>query len=238
GLPSDRVSLPGRRPRHQLPRVGWRERAHRLEVQGDPDRREELSGHLRPAPGDPVARRGQSLYRGNHGLGRREEDADAAGSRLRAGGLIVKLGAALLALGLLAGAPVHAQEPDKTESDARRAFDAGRFQEAAEKFAKAAEAPDLSADRKSELYFQSAWAYFIGGNSKASRENLKAAFTARPNLDIVADFYSPDFVRLAQTVRNEVAGANAPAADLSELKRMAREKLADNKAAEAPYDLN
>lgn len=130
-----------------------------------------------------------------------------------------------------------AQEPDKMEADARRAFDAGRFQEAAEKFAKAAEAPALSAERKSDLYFQSAWAYFIGGNSKSSRENLKAAFTARPNLDIVADFYSPDFVRLAQTVRAEVSGATAPTADLSELKRMAREKLADNKAEEALYDL-
>ena len=136
-----------------------------------------------------------------------------------------------------AAAAVFAQEADKMEADAKRAFDSGRFQEAAEKFAKAAEAPDLSAERKSDLYFQSAWAYFIGGNSKASRENLKAAFTARPNLDIVADFYSPDFVRLAQTVRAEVSGANAPSADLSELKRMAREKLADNKAEEALYDL-
>ncbi|HEV8117454.1 MAG TPA: tetratricopeptide repeat protein [Thermoanaerobaculia bacterium] len=147
---------------------------------------------------------------------------------------------ALPVLGVLlfsAAAAVFAQEPDKMEADARRAFDAGRFQEAAEKFARAADAPDLSAERKSDLYFQSAWAYFIGGNSKASRENLKAAFTARPNLDIVADFYSPDFVRLAQTVRAEVSGANAPTADLSELKRMAREKLADNKAEEALYDL-
>ena len=141
-----------------------------------------------------------------------------------------------LALLLAAGA-AYGQEPDKMEADARKAFDAGRFQEAAEKFARAAEAADLSADRKSELYFQGAWAYFIGGNSKASRENLKAAFTARPNLDIVADFYSPDFVRLAQTVRAEVSGATAPSAELSELKRMAREKLADNKPEEALYDL-
>ena len=146
--------------------------------------------------------------------------------------------AAVLGLALLlAAGAVSAQEPDKMEADAKKAFDAGRFQEAAEKFAKAAEGADLSADRKSELYFQSAWAYFIGGNSKSSRENLKAAFTARPNLDIVADFYSPDFVRLAQTVRAEVSGATAPSAELSELKRMAREKLADNKAEDALYDL-
>jgi tetratricopeptide (TPR) repeat protein len=148
----------------------------------------------------------------------------------------VKRAAALAALLLLA-TPLSAQEAGKMETDARRAFDSGRFQEAGEKFAKAAEAPDVSADRKSDLHFQSAWAYFIGGNSKAAREGLKAAFTARPNMDVVADFYSPDFVRLAQAVRVEVSGATAPPADLSELKRTAREKLADNKPDEALYDL-
>lgn len=130
-----------------------------------------------------------------------------------------------------------AQEPSKLETEAKRAFDSGRFQEAGDKYAKAAEAPDLAADRKSELYFQSAWAFFIGGNSKTSRESLKAAFTARPNMEIAADFYSPDFVRLAQAVRAEVAGPSAPPPDLAELKRMAREKLADGKAEEALYDV-
>ena len=148
----------------------------------------------------------------------------------------MKSAAALAAL-FLAGLVLSAQEPGKMEADARRAFDSGRFQEAGEKFAKAAEVADVTTDRKSDLYFQSAWAFFIGGNSKAARENLKAAFTARPSLDIVADFYSPDFVKLAQGVRAEVSGATAPPADLSELKRTAREKLADNKPDEALYDL-
>jgi len=130
-----------------------------------------------------------------------------------------------------------AQEPSRLETEAKRAFDSGRFQEAGGKYAKAADSPDLSADRKSDLYFQSAWAYFIGGNSKTARESLKAAFTARPSMEIAADFYSPDFVRLAQAVRAEVAGPSVPPADIGELKRMAREKLADGKAEEALYDL-
>lgn len=130
-----------------------------------------------------------------------------------------------------------AQEPSRLETEAKRAFDSGRFQEAGGKYAKAADAPDLSTDRKSDLYFQSAWAYFIGGNSKTARESLKAAFTARPSMEIAADFYSPDFVRLAQAVRAEVAGPSVPLADIGELKRMAREKLADGKAEEALYDL-
>ena len=148
----------------------------------------------------------------------------------------MKIAAAAL-LVCLAALPLAAQDSGKLEADAKRAFDAGRFQEAGEKYAKAAEAPDLTADRKSELSFQSAWAYFIGGNSKAARENMKAAFTARPNLEIVADFYSPDFVRMAQVVRAEVAGSSAPPPDTAELKRTAREKLAEGKAAEALYDL-
>ncbi len=138
----------------------------------------------------------------------------------------------------LAASGATAQEAGKLEAEAKRAFDAGRFQEAGEKYAKSAESAGLPAERKSELSFQSAWAYFIAGNSRAARENLKAAFTARPNLDIIADFYSPDFVRLAQTVRAEVSGpASIPAADVAELKRTAREKLADGKAEEALYDL-
>ena len=135
--------------------------------------------------------------------------------------------AAVPLLVFLVAAFCLAQEPSKLESEAKRAFDSGRFQEAGEKYAKAAEAPDLAVDHKSDLYFQSAWAYFIGGNSKTARENLKAAFTARPNMEIAADFYSPDFVRLAQAVRGEVSGSSAPPPDLAELKRVAREKLAD-----------
>ncbi len=127
-----------------------------------------------------------------------------------------------------------AQEPSRLETEAKRAFDSGRFQEAGGKYAKAADAPDLSPDRKSDLYFQSAWAYFIGGNSKTARESLKAAFTARPSMEISADFYSPDFVRLAQAVRAEVAGPSVPLADIGELKRMAREKLADERRAGPP----
>ncbi|HSS44756.1 MAG TPA: tetratricopeptide repeat protein, partial [Thermoanaerobaculia bacterium] len=138
---------------------------------------------------------------------------------------------------LLTALAVSAQE-SKLATEAKRAFDAGRFQEAGKKYAKAAETEGLSADRKSDLAFRAAWAYFIAGNSRAARENLRVAFTARPRLQIVADFYSPDFVRLAQTVRAEVvAPAPAPAADIGELKRTARDKLADGKPDEALYDL-
>jgi tetratricopeptide (TPR) repeat protein len=143
----------------------------------------------------------------------------------------------LAAPSLAAAAPISKEEASRAEAEGKRAFDSGRFQEAGEKYARAAEGAPTP-ERRSELAFQSGWAYFIAGNSKAARESLKVAFLARPNIEVVADFYSPDFVRLAQSVRNEVAGPGVvPAFDLAELKRTAREKIADGKAEEALYDL-
>jgi tetratricopeptide (TPR) repeat protein len=149
-------------------------------------------------------------------------------------GLVKKFG--LLAAALILPAALLAQDASQLETDAKRAFDAGRFVEAGEKYAKAAELT-ASADRKGELYFQSGWSFFIGGKTPAARDSLRAAYTARPTLGIEPELYSPDFVRLARSVQAEVAGGGVPAADVSELKRTAREKIADGKASEALYDL-
>ncbi len=146
-----------------------------------------------------------------------------------------RLAALALALGLLSGAAL-AQDP-KLEADAKKAFDSGRFKEAAEKYARAAEAAGLSNERKAELALQSGWAYYIAGNSKSAREQLKAALQARPDLQVIPDFYSPDFANLAAAVRAELSGQHVPAIDVEELKRSARAKIADGKAEEALFDL-
>jgi tetratricopeptide (TPR) repeat protein len=138
---------------------------------------------------------------------------------------------------ILAAAAASAQDVAKLETEAKRAFDSGRFREAGEKYAKAAETTGLPADRKADLHLQSAWSYYIAGNSKSAREGLKSALTARPDLQVIPDFYSPDFANLAAAVRAEVAGANLPSIDLEELKRSAKAKLADGKTEEAIYDL-
>ncbi len=147
---------------------------------------------------------------------------------------IVSLALLLAALGIV---PLAAQEDPKLEADAKKAFDSGRFKEAGDKYAKAAEAPGLAAERQADLHLQSAWSYYIAGSSKRAREELKAAVTARPDLQVIPDFYSPDFANLAGVVRAELAGANVPAYDVEELKRSARAKLADGKAEEALQDL-
>ncbi len=150
--------------------------------------------------------------------------------------LLVKAAALFAACLTVLPAVLPAQDPGRLESDAKRAFDAGRFVEAGEKYARAAEMTAAS-DRKGELYFQSGWAFFIGGKSGPARDSLRAAFTARPTLGIEPELYSPDFVRLARSVQTEVTGAGLPGVDATEIKRTAKEKIADGKAAEALYDL-
>jgi tetratricopeptide (TPR) repeat protein len=145
------------------------------------------------------------------------------------------LAPALLALALPALAP--AQQPSPAAAEAKRAFDSGRFKEAGEKYAAAAEAEGLSRERQADLHLQSAWSYYIAGNSRSAREQLKLAVTARPELQVIPDFYSPDFANLVSVVRAEVVGANPPPVDLEELKRSARAKLADGKASEVVDDL-
>ena len=90
----------------------------------------------------------------------------------------------------------------------------------------------MQADRRGDVHLQSAWSYYIAGSSKSAREQLKAALTVRPDLQVIPDFYSPDFANLAAAVRAEVAGANVPAVDVEELKRSARAKLEDGKTEE------
>jgi tetratricopeptide (TPR) repeat protein len=138
---------------------------------------------------------------------------------------------------LLAGAGAFAQEPSKLEGDAKRAFDSGRFKEAGDRYAKAAEIEGLTPDRQADLHLQSAWSYYIAGNSKSAKEQLRSAVTARPDLQVIPDFYSPDFANLAAAVRAEVGGSHVPPIDVEELKRSARAKLADGKAEEALDDL-
>ena len=147
--------------------------------------------------------------------------------------------AAVLSSSLLCATLAFAQTAEKFEADAKRAFDAGRFKEAAEKYARAADSADAPADRKGDLYLNSAWAFYIAGNSKSARDNLKAAYSARPDLVVVGDLYSPDFARLAQSVRTEIGGTTPllGPAELRELKRNSRRKLTEGRAEEALADL-
>ncbi|HET9794053.1 MAG TPA: tetratricopeptide repeat protein [Thermoanaerobaculia bacterium] len=140
-----------------------------------------------------------------------------------------------LALLLLVSAAAFAADTDKIVADARRAFEAGKFKEAAAKYLQAAATPDLTADQVSDFSLQAAWASYIGGDAPASRDALKKAFAARPDMEVLPEFYSQDFANLAGAVKSQTAPA--PKADLEELKRSARERLAGGLAQDVVYDL-
>ncbi len=148
-----------------------------------------------------------------------------------------RLAVALL-LFLLPAAPLAAQEGSETlEKEARRAFNAGQFRRAALKFESAASAASEPA-RKGKMLVQAAWADFNDGKKAEAQDALRRAFSASPDLEIVADFYSPDFVKLAGSVKADArAAAPPPAADVAELKRVAKQKLQDGQAEDVVHDL-
>jgi Tfp pilus assembly protein PilF len=146
--------------------------------------------------------------------------------------------AAALALLVVSGLAARAQEGSESlEKEARKAFNAGQFRRSALKFESAASA---SADpaRKAKMLVQSGWAHFNDGKRADAQDALRRAYAASPDLEIVADFYSPEFVKLAADVKTAArAAAPVPAADVAELKRVSRQKLADGQAEDVVHDL-
>src|ERR1017187_8281597 len=92
--------------------------------------------------------------------------------------------------------------------------------------------------RPSPMLVQAAWAHFNDGKRPDAEDALRRAFTGSPDLEIVADFFSPEFVKLAGEVRaGALAAMPPPAADLDEMKRVAKEKLADGNKEDVIHDL-
>src|SRR5450756_2594207 len=139
---------------------------------------------------------------------------------------------------LLLGTPLLAQEGSESlEKEARKAINAGQFRKAALKFESSALAAS-DPQRRSRMIVQAAWAHFNDGKRSDAQDALRRAFTGSPDLEIVADFFSPEFVKLAGEVRREaVVAVPPPAADIGELKRVAKEKLADGNTEDVIHDL-
>ncbi|MGA7992383.1 MAG: hypothetical protein WCC53_13175, partial [Thermoanaerobaculia bacterium] len=139
---------------------------------------------------------------------------------------------------LVLSSPALAQEGSESlEKEARKAFNAGQFRRAALKFESAASAAGEPA-RRGRMLVQAAWASFNEGKRGDAQDSLRRAYAASPDLEIVADFYSPEFVKIASEVRATVRPVvAAPPADLAELKRTAKQKLADGAAEDVVHDL-
>ena len=139
---------------------------------------------------------------------------------------------------LLLHAPLFAQEGSESlEKEARKAVNAGQFRKAALKFESAASAAS-DPQRRSRMLVQAAWAHFNDGKRSDAQDALRRAFTGSPDLEIVADFFSPEFVKLAGEVRAAaLAALPPPTADFNEMKRVAKEKLADGNTEDVIHDL-
>ncbi|MBK6407161.1 MAG: hypothetical protein IPF66_20340, partial [Holophagales bacterium] len=135
--------------------------------------------------------------------------------------------------------PVLQAQPasESLEREARAASRSGKFREASVKFEQAATAAS-DARRRGRLRMQAAYATLNGGNAKEARETLEVAFADDPALEIVEQLYTPEFRKLWNDVKADVAKAVPPALpDLAELKRASEEKLRDGRFAEVVYDL-
>jgi tetratricopeptide (TPR) repeat protein len=139
---------------------------------------------------------------------------------------------------LLLGTPLLAQEGSESlEKEARKAVNAGQFRKAALKFESSASAAS-DPQRRSRMLVQAAWAHVNDGKRSDAQDALRRAFTGSPDLEIVADFFSPEFVKLAGEVRAAaVAAIPPPTADFNEMKRVAKEKLADGNTDDVIHDL-
>ena len=87
------------------------------------------------------------------------------------------------------------------------------------------------------MLVQAAWAHFNDGKRPDAQDALRRAFAGSPDLEVVADFFSPEFVKLAGDVRAAaLAAMPPPVTDLNEMKRVAKEKLADGNTEDVIHD--
>jgi len=150
-------------------------------------------------------------------------------------------GIALLGALLLAGFTWAQQDP---LADATAAYRKGEFRKAAKLFASAAEAETDTAKR-ADIRVKLAWTYFAMKNKAKAEEALAAALKDSPQLELVPDYYTDDFLALLSRVKAKLASPSAPsppaggttrapatAPTISQL-RLRLAQAADNNAVEA-----
>jgi tetratricopeptide (TPR) repeat protein len=148
---------------------------------------------------------------------------------------------ALLGALLLAGITWAQQDP---LADATAAYRKGEFRKAAKLFASAAEAETDTAKR-ADIRVKLAWTYFAMKNKSKAEEALAAALKDSPQLELVPDYYTDDFLALFARVKAKPTSASntptsggattrasASAPTISQL-RLRLAQAADNNVVEA-----
>ena len=103
----------------------------------------------------------------------------------------------------LAGAiPCHAQEssPTPSEEAAIQAFRQGSFSRAVELYRQALQETD-DASHRARLHINIAWTLFALGRESEVQTHLRAALVEDPNLTLLPDYYTQEFIDLFDRAR-------------------------------------
>jgi tetratricopeptide (TPR) repeat protein len=145
--------------------------------------------------------------------------------------------AAAIGVALMVARAGAQEASDSYEREAKKEFNQGRFSQAAVKFGLAAEA-STDGPRRARMRLQEAWSDFNAKSPREARDALRSAFGLNPDLEVIPDFFSPDFMKLVEEVRLAArAAAPAPRVDVAETLRMSRERLKDGQVDEVIHDL-
>jgi tetratricopeptide (TPR) repeat protein len=113
---------------------------------------------------------------------------------------------AALAVLLLAGVAWAQHDP---LADATAAYRKGEFHKAAKLFAEAAE-QEKDAAKRGDIRVKLAWTYFAMKNRSKTEQALTAALKDSPQLELVPEYYTDDFLALFSRIKAKLASGGAP----------------------------
>ncbi len=112
----------------------------------------------------------------------------------------------LLMTVLLAGSPVFAQHATPSEEAALQAYREGSFSHAVQLYTKALSETD-SPSHRSQLHVSIAWTLFALGRQSEVDTHLRAALVEDPELSLVPDYYTKEFIDLFELTKRQARSA-------------------------------
>ena len=107
-----------------------------------------------------------------------------------------------IVVGLGIAGQLPAQEPTPSEKAAVEAYRQGAFSRAVALYTKAL-SETTDAHHRAQLHVRIAWTLFALGRESEVPTHLRAALLEDPNLELVPDYYTQEFLDLFQKVKNE-----------------------------------
>lgn len=114
---------------------------------------------------------------------------------------------ALVAVAVLTAGAAAQQDPKDPLADATAAYRKGNFRQAARLFTEAVEREQDPAAR-ANVRVQLAWTYFAMKRRTDARTTLVDALADAPNLELPADYYPADFLKLFAAAKETAASSN------------------------------